>query len=87
MTAQRGSKYLRFGIKDQGLAECPAKDDERDAIAVLNCIIPRSKVSQQARTASCPMNHRPNLLSLTTMHEAGLRILKEATDLRMASSI
>src|SRR5271155_3631450 len=33
------------------------------------------------------MNHRPNLLSLTTMHEAGLRILTEATDLRMASAL
>ena len=33
------------------------------------------------------MNHRPNLLSLTTMHEAGLRILREATDMRMASAL
>ncbi len=33
------------------------------------------------------MNHRPNLLSLTTMHEAGLRILRQATDMRMASAL
>ena len=33
------------------------------------------------------MNHRPIFLSLTTMHEAGLRILREATELRMASAL
>jgi D-3-phosphoglycerate dehydrogenase / 2-oxoglutarate reductase len=33
------------------------------------------------------MNHRPILLSLTTMHKDGLQILKEATELRMASAL
>jgi D-3-phosphoglycerate dehydrogenase len=32
-------------------------------------------------------DERPMLLSLTTMHEAGLRILREATDLHMASAL
>jgi D-3-phosphoglycerate dehydrogenase / 2-oxoglutarate reductase len=33
------------------------------------------------------MQHRPIILSLTTMHEAGLKILRQATELRMASSL
>jgi len=33
------------------------------------------------------MEHRPIILSLTTMHESGLRLLREATDLRMASAL
>jgi phosphoglycerate dehydrogenase-like enzyme len=33
------------------------------------------------------MEDRPIILSLTTMHEAGLRILREATELRMASAL
>jgi phosphoglycerate dehydrogenase-like enzyme len=33
------------------------------------------------------MTHRPIVLSLTTMHDAGLTILKRATELRMASSL
>jgi phosphoglycerate dehydrogenase-like enzyme len=33
------------------------------------------------------MNDRPTILSLTTMHESGLRILRAAADLRMASSL
>ncbi len=33
------------------------------------------------------MKHRPIVLSLTSMHESGLRILQEATELRMASAL
>ena len=33
------------------------------------------------------MKHRPIILSLTSMHEAGLRILREAAELRMASAL
>ena len=33
------------------------------------------------------MKHRPIILSLTSMHEAGLSILREATELRMASAL
>jgi D-3-phosphoglycerate dehydrogenase / 2-oxoglutarate reductase len=33
------------------------------------------------------MEHRPIILSLTTMHEAGLAILRQAADLRMASAL
>jgi D-3-phosphoglycerate dehydrogenase len=33
------------------------------------------------------MNHRPIILSLTSMHEAGLSILREAAELRMASGL
>ena len=33
------------------------------------------------------MKHRPIILSLTSMHESGLRILREATELRMASAL
>jgi D-3-phosphoglycerate dehydrogenase len=33
------------------------------------------------------MNQRPILLSLTTMHQAGLQILKDSTELRMASAL
>ncbi|MFI5456686.1 MAG: hydroxyacid dehydrogenase [Isosphaerales bacterium] len=33
------------------------------------------------------MKHRPLVLSLTTMHESGLSILREATELRMASGL
>lgn len=33
------------------------------------------------------MKHRPIILSLTSMHEAGLCILRESTELRMASSL
>ena len=33
------------------------------------------------------MNHRPIILSLTSMHESGLSILREATELRMASAL
>jgi D-3-phosphoglycerate dehydrogenase / 2-oxoglutarate reductase len=33
------------------------------------------------------MKHRPIILSLTGMHESGLSILREATELRMASSL
>jgi D-3-phosphoglycerate dehydrogenase len=33
------------------------------------------------------MEHRPIVLSLTSMHESGLRILREATELRMASAL
>ncbi len=33
------------------------------------------------------MTSRPSLLSLTTMHQAGLQILREATELRMASAL
>jgi D-3-phosphoglycerate dehydrogenase len=33
------------------------------------------------------MERRPTILSLTTMHESGLRILREAADLKMASAL
>jgi D-3-phosphoglycerate dehydrogenase / 2-oxoglutarate reductase len=33
------------------------------------------------------MNHRPIILSLTSMHQAGLSILREAAELRMASGL
>jgi phosphoglycerate dehydrogenase-like enzyme len=33
------------------------------------------------------MNHRPIILSLTGMHQKGLRILREAAELRMASAL
>ena len=33
------------------------------------------------------MKHRPDILSLTKMHEMGLAILREAADLRMASGL
>lgn len=33
------------------------------------------------------MEHRPIILSLTTMHESGLRFLRQASELRMASAL
>ena len=57
------------------------------AIDATDCIIPRSHRPDTEQSASRSMKHRPIILSLTTMHESGLRILQEATELRMASAL
>ena len=52
-----------------------------------DCIIAESSRFPKALGVSRPMPERPILLSLTTMHQAGLQILNEATELRMASAL
>ncbi len=52
-----------------------------------DCIIAESSEFPIALGASRPMTERPILLSLTTMHQAGLQILRDATELRMASAL
>jgi phosphoglycerate dehydrogenase-like enzyme len=52
-----------------------------------DCIIYRFRPRDKNQPVSVLMKHRPIILSLTSMHESGLRILREATDLRMASAL
>jgi D-3-phosphoglycerate dehydrogenase / 2-oxoglutarate reductase len=52
-----------------------------------DCIIYRFRPRHKNQPMSVSMKDRPIILSLTSMHESGLRILREATDLRMASAL
>src|SRR5580704_8356090 len=68
------------------------EEDRQSARSVVeltldDCIIAELSRFPKALGVSRPMTERPILLSLTTMHLAGLQILKEATELRMASAL